>query len=147
MIIVEKATRIAAPADRLWHLLSSREGQQRLEHGIVAAIDFEGDGVGMIRHMRLEGHPPDIVVRERLDLCDETTLEMQLGIIDTGDVVPFAAHSGYARIIPAGPTASVLYLRTSFVPVDIDDDTARAIAERNHDMLIANVRMAMAEAF
>lgn len=145
MIVVEKATRIAASAERLWHLLSSREGQCRLERGLVASIDFEGDGIGMIRHMRLEGHPPDIVVRERLDLCDEATLEMRLSIVDTGDIVPFACHSGYARIIPAGPAASILYLRTSFMPVDMDDDAARSIAERNHDMLIANVRTALVE--
>jgi hypothetical protein len=145
MITVEKATRIAAPADRLWHLLSSREGQCRLERGLVASIDFEGDSVGMIRHMRLEGHPPDIVVKERLDLCDEAAFEMRLSIVDTGDIVPFACHSGYARIIPAGPAASILYLRTSFMPVDMEDDSARAIAEQNHDMLIANVRTALAE--
>lgn len=146
MIVVEKATRIAAPADQLWHLLSSREGQCRLEHGIVASIEFEGDGVGMIRHMRLEGYSSEIVVRERLDHCDATTREMRLSIVDTGDIVPFACHSGHARVIPAGPAASILYLRTSFVPIDIEDDAARAIAERNHDMLIANVRAALAEA-
>lgn len=145
MITVEKATRVAATADRLWHLLSSREGQCRLERGIVASIEFEGDGVGMVRHMRLEGHPPEIVVRERLDHCDPVAREMRLSIVDTGDIVPFACHSGHARVIPAGPAASILYLRTSFVPIDMEDEAARAIAERNHDMLIANVRAALAE--
>lgn len=145
MIVAEIATQIAAPADRLWHLLASRDGQRRLEHGIVASIAFEGDGVGMIRHMRLEGHSPDIVVKERLDLCDEAALEMQLSIIDTGGIVPFACHSGHARVIPAGPGASILCLRTIFIPVDMDEDDARTIAERNHDMLIANVRAILAE--
>lgn len=142
MIVVEKAARIAAPASRLWALLSSREGQRRLERGIVASIEFEGDGVGMIRHLRLEGRP-DIVVKERLDLYDEAGMAMRLSIVDTGDIVPFVCHSGDARVIPAGPAASVLYLRTSFMPVGIDEEEARAMAERNHDQFVGNVREAL----
>lgn len=144
MIHLEKATRIAAPADAVWRLFATQDGQRDMERGLVASIAFEGEGVGMIRTLRMDGQPPDRCIRERVDLFDPDKREIEMTIIDTGDLIPFACHSGFARIIPAGPDASILYLRIAFMPVDIDDAEARAMGTANLDMLIANVRQALA---
>ncbi len=144
MITVECATRIAASADRVWQLFSTEAGQRRAEEGFVSSITFEGEGLGMIRTMRTEGHIGDGYVKERLDHYDEANMEMLFRIVDTGDVVPFADYAGYAKIIPAGREASILLMRSTFVPVDMAEDEARAVSEENYRLFIANVRAAVA---
>ena len=101
MITVECAVRVAAPAERVWKLFATEEGQRRAEEGFVSSIEFEGKGLGMVRTMRTEGHIGDGYVKERLDHYDEAEMEMMFRIIDTGDVVPFADYCGFAKIIPA----------------------------------------------
>jgi hypothetical protein len=83
-------------------------------------------------------------VKERLDHYDEANMEIMFRITDTGDVVPFADYCGYAKIIPAGASACVLLMRSTFVPVDMPEDAARAVSEENYRLFIANVRAAVA---
>lgn len=144
MITVERAVRVAAPADRVWKLFATEEGQRRAEEGFVSSIEFEGEGLGMVRTMRTEGHIGDGYVKERLDHYDEAEMEMMFRIIDTGDVVPFADYCGFAKIIPAGASACVLLMRSTFVPVDMPEAEARAVSEENYRLFIANVHAAVA---
>ena len=147
MITVERATRIAASASRVWQLFSTEDGQRRAEAGLVASMTFEGEGVGLIRTLHPEGQAAGQCVKERLEHYDEANREMAFRIVDTGDIVPFADHLGFAKVIPAGETACVLLMRLTFVPVDIGVDQALAIAEENCRLFIANVRTAVAEEF
>ncbi|MBB4633806.1 SRPBCC family protein [Sphingosinicella soli] len=142
-MIFEKATRIEASAVRVWRLFATEEGQRRAEEGFVSSIEFEGEGLGTVRTMRTEGHLGDGYVKERLDHYDEANMEMMFRIIDTGDVVPFADYCGYAKIIPAGASACVLLMRSTFVAVDMPEDAARAVSEENYRLFIANVRAAV----
>jgi hypothetical protein len=143
-MMFEKATRIEASAARVWRLFATVDGQRRAEEGFVSSIEFEGEGLGMVRTMRTEGHLGDGYVKERLDHYDEANMEIMFRITDTGDVVPFADYCGYAKIIPAGASACVLLMRSTFVPVDMPEDAARAASEENYRLFIANVRAAVA---
>lgn len=143
-MMFERATRIEASAARVWRLFATEEGQRRAEVGFVSSIEFEGEGLGMVRTMRTEEHLGDGYVKERLDHYDEANMEMMFRIIDTGDVVPFADYCGYAKIIPAGASACVLLMRSTFVPVDMPEDAARVVSEENYRLFIANVRAAVA---
>jgi hypothetical protein len=143
-MMFEKATRIEASAARVWRLFATVDGQRRAEEGFVSSIEFEGEGLGMVRTMRTEGHLGDGYVKERLDHYDEANMEIMFRITDTGDVVPFADYCGYAKIIPAGASACVLLMRSTFVPVDMPEDAARAVSEENYRLFIANVRAAVA---
>lgn len=143
-MMFERATRIEASAARVWRLFATEEGQRRAEAGFVSSIEFEGEGLGMVRTMRTEGRLGDGYVKERLDHYDEANMEMMFRIVDTGDVVPFADYCGYAKVIPAGASACVLLMRSTFVPVDMPEDAARAVSEENYRLFIANVRAAVA---
>ena len=145
MITVEKATRIAAPADRVWWLFSTQDGQRRAEKGLVSSIEFAGEGLGMVRVMRIGEDLDAGYLTERLDHYDEANMEAMFRIVDTGDLVPLADFCAHAKIIPAGPAACILRIRWTFVPVDMSEAQARDIVDANYQLFIANVHAAMTE--
>jgi hypothetical protein len=145
MITVERASRFDASADRMWQLFDTEEGQRRSERGFVSSIEFEGQGLGMVRTMRTDGHIPDGYVKEKLVRYDPDRMEMTFEIIDTGDVVPFAGYLGSIQVIPAGPRACVLLARSTFTPLDtVSEADARAVSEANYRLFFDNLREALA---
>ena len=146
MVVNERASKIDAPAETVWALVATHEGQRRASRGFVAAMDFEGDGLGMIRTMRTEGHLGETSVVERCDHFDAAEMAMSYRIVDTGGFVPFADYVGTARVIRAGPDACILVLRSTFIPVDMSEAEAKAISEANYTLFFDNVRLAAAEA-
>lgn len=140
MVVNERATKIAAPAATVWALLASQEGQRRASRGFVAAMEFAGDGLGMVRTMRTEGHLGETYVVERCDQFDPDEMELMYRITDTGGTVPFADYQGLAKVIRAGTDACVLMLRSTFIPVDMAEDEAKAISEANFALFVANIR-------
>ncbi|MBY8824238.1 SRPBCC family protein [Sphingomonas colocasiae] len=144
MITIERASRFDASAERLWRLFATEDGQRRAELGFVSSIEFEGEGLGMVRTMRTEGHLGDGIVKEKLVHFDPQAMEMTFEIVDTGDIVPFAGYLGFAKVIPAGPNASILLARSTFVPVDVAEDEARAMSEANYTLFFGNLRDALA---
>lgn len=140
MIINEQASTINAPADKVWALFATEDGQRKTERGFVSSITFEGKGVGMIRTMRTEGHLGEGYVKEQLEHLDEDKMEIRFRIIDTGGMVPFADYTGSAKIIPAGPKACILVMRSTFVAVDMPEDQAKKISEENYRIFYDNVR-------
>ena len=144
MVINERASRIEASADRVWKLFATHDGQRIASSGFVKAMEFEGQGLGMIRIMRTTGHWGDATVVERCDLYDEREMEMMYRITDTGGIVPFADYEGRAKVIRAGADACVLMLRSTFIPVDMDEEDAKKLSEANFTLFFDNVRAAVA---
>lgn len=140
MVVNEAATKIRAPAERVWALLATHEGQRLASKGFVAAMEFEGEGLGMVRTMRTEGHLGETYVVERCDHFDPREMEMMYRITDTGGTVPFADYQGRAKVIRAGPDSCVLMLRSTFIPVDMEEAEAKAISETNFRLFLDNVR-------
>lgn len=143
MVVNEQATKIQAAADRIWRLFSTHDGQRIASKGFVAAIHFEGEGLGMVRTMRTEGHWGETEVVERCDHYDDRNMEIMYRIVDTGGIVPFADYQGAAKVIPAGPGACVLMLRSTFVPVDMAEEEAKALSQANFRIFFENVRAAV----
>jgi len=142
MVINEQATKIDAPAEKVWALLASHDGQRRAARGFVAAMDFDGEGLGMVRTMRTEGHLGETYVVERCDHFDAAEMELMYRITDTGGIVPFADYQGRAKVIRAGVGACVLVLRSTFIPVDMDEEQAKAISQTNFRLFLDNIRAA-----
>jgi hypothetical protein len=76
---------LPAAADSVWRLLADfgaiqrwwpQDGPIQIEH-----VEIEGQGVGMIRHIRNKGVPHP--VSERLDLLDEASRILVLSIVGT----------------------------------------------------------------
>ncbi|WNG18860.1 SRPBCC family protein [Cystobacter fuscus] len=144
MVVNEQATKIAASAERVWKLFSTPDGQRIAGKGYVSSMEFEGQGLGMVRTMRTEGHLGVAYVKERCDHYDDANMEMMYQIIDTGGLVPFADYRGFAKVIRAGPEACVLMLRSTFIPVDMPEADAKKISEKNFELFFQNVKAAVA---
>jgi hypothetical protein len=144
MVVNEQATKIEAPADRIWALFATEEGQLLLSRGFVKAMDFQGEGLGLVRTMHTDGHWGSTYVIERCDHFDSVNMEVTYVMTDTGGIVPFADYRGSAKVIPAGPGACVLMLRSTFVPVDMSEGDAKALSEANFRLLFENVKSAVA---
>ena len=144
MIVNERAVRIPAPVGTVWKLFATEDGQRELTRGFVSAITFQGSGLGALRRMSTAGHITAGQIEERLVKYDPGRYELEYEITDTGGVVPFADYRGWVKLIPAGPEACVLALRSSFIPVEIPDAAALAISRANFDLVFANVRRLVA---
>lgn len=140
MITVERATRVAIPAAVLFDLFLVPKKQRLLCQGYVDDISGGGIEIGSVRTYHAGGHIGAGQVRERLDKCDPERMELEFLMVDTGDLVPFADYRGLVRITHAGPNACIAMLRSTFVPVDVDAETARQISERNYDLVFANLK-------
>jgi hypothetical protein len=80
MVVNEQATKIAASAERIWKLFSTHDGQRIASRGYVSSMEFEGNGLGMVRTMRTEGHLGVAYVKERCDHYVEGRRRQRLGI-------------------------------------------------------------------
>jgi uncharacterized protein YndB with AHSA1/START domain len=95
---------IEAPAAAVWSLLADfgsiaawwpRDGKIR-----IAEVEVQGEGIGMIRHIRNEG--VDKAVSERLDYLDPDTMTWILSIV--GDRPPgISAYVAIGQLVPLGP--------------------------------------------
>ena len=140
MIVNERASLIRAPIHSVWKLFTTEEGQRDLTRGFVSSIRFEGSGLGSRRRMRTAGHIAAGEIEEQVVRFNPDRYELEYDITDTGGIVPFADYHGWVRLIPAGPTACILALRSSFIAVDLPEADALAISQANFDLVYDNVR-------
>ena len=141
MINVERASRIEAPAEIAWQVLGDFTLAELIE-GILTHVTLEGSGVGAVRTMHLVAKFGGGYVKERLEHYDEADRYMRYRMVDSGPI-PFADYLGSIRVTPAGPRACVVVMTASFVPVDIDEDTARGISVGNITQALENARKAV----
>lgn len=141
MVRVERAIRIEASANRAWEVLGNFAAAD-LAPGICKRITVEGSGIGAVRTMVLEDRFGGGYVQERLESFDAVERFMSYRIVDSGPV-PFADYVGTIRVTPAGPSACVVVMTSAFVPVEIDDDTARSMSVSNIETALANARRAV----
>jgi hypothetical protein len=140
MIRVERAIRIAVSAEAAWQVLGDF-ALQELMHGICKRVTVEGDGVGAVRTMYIEDGLGGGYVKERLLTLDPADRHMTYRLIDSG-AVPFGDYVGTIRVTPAGPAACVAVMTSAFVPVEIDENTARQMSVSNIEQALENARRA-----
>ena len=141
MIRVERAIRIDASAEAAWAVLGDFAAAH-IAAGICKRITVEGSGVGAVRTMVLEERLGGGSVQERLEAFDAAERFMSYRLVDSGPV-PFADYVGTLRVTPAGPAACVAVMTSAFVPVEIDEDSARQISVTNIETALANARRAV----
>lgn len=140
MVCVERAIRIPVPAHVAWRVLGDF-ALTDLKAGICDAVTVAGVGVGAIRTMTLAAAWGGGAVLERLEELDATDRYMRYRLVDSGPV-PFADYEGSIRVTPAGPDACVAVMTSRFVPVEIDDASARDMSVANIERALANARRA-----
>jgi hypothetical protein len=141
MIRIERAIRIEAPADLAWRVLGDFSLSELLE-GICTRVTVDGAGIGAVRTMFLEPRLGGGYVKERLESFDADDRYMSYRMVDSGPV-PFGDYLGSIRVTPAASEACVVVMTASFVPVEIEDEAARAISVTNITTALANARKAI----
>ena len=139
---VTKSYPIDASADRLWALLSTKDGQRRCEADIADAVVFEGEGVGMIRTIHLAEHMGGGVIRERLEQFDPAVREMTFRMIEAEKGFPVENYCGSAKAIAVAPSKSTLALRATFSRGDLSEEDAYSFIELSCDQFagaVANI--------
>jgi hypothetical protein len=93
---------IAASADRVFAQLGNFAG---IKPGPgLEAVTYEGEGVGMTRHMQLTNG----LVVERLDALDEAARSWTYAIINEDSPLPFANYSATVQILDNGDETSTV---------------------------------------
>lgn len=141
MICVERAIRIAAPIEIAWEILGDYTLAE-LAKGICTRVVVEGSGIGAVRTMYLPARFGGSYVKERLECFDARDHYMLYRMVDSGPV-PFADYLGSIRVTPAAAHACVAMMTARFVPVEIDEESARAISLTNIETALANARAAI----
>jgi hypothetical protein len=139
MVTIERATQLGAPPEQVFPAFSTAEGRLALGAGYVSRVTVEGEGVGAITRIWTDGHIGSGCVVERTEHFDALNFELDLLMTDTGGHVPVADYRARVRLFRAGPRGCIALMRTTFVPVGMDDAAALALIGRNYELLLANL--------
>lgn len=113
---------VRAPADAVFAHLGNFAGIQ--PGGPVEAVTYEGEGVGMVRTITMNGGP----VIERLDTHDPQAREFSYSILNNDSPLPFMGYKASVRVSDNGDgTSSVEWVGT-FEPRDVPEADAVNIA-------------------
>ena len=145
MVTVERATRLNARKEDIWSLFQSRDGQLLLSKGFLADLELIGTGEGSLRIMHLDGHWGGGIIKETVSRSNFDDGVIEYTILDTGGVVPFADYQGRIKIAPDGENRTIFSIRSTFIPVDMSEKDATAMSEKNIELLISNLRTAVAD--
>jgi hypothetical protein len=96
-------------AEKIWSLLTDFGDIQKWWPVQLEAVDIEGDGIGMVRHMHTTGIPDP--VSERLDSLDHKNFAWSLSIIN---VMPagMTRYKAWGQLIPTGPDSCRMEYRS-----------------------------------
>lgn len=109
---------VAAPVQDVWDHLS--DFARIKPGGPIEAVEYEGEGVGMIRRLTMGGG----VVVERLDVHDAQTHTFTYAIINDDCPLPFASYSATVKITDNGNNTSTVDWTGTF---EAKGDEAQAI--------------------
>ncbi|WP_439816813.1 SRPBCC family protein [Zavarzinia sp. CC-PAN008] len=113
--------KIAAPADKVWPVISNFGG---IEVGPgVEAFKLEGSGVGAVRTITLTG---GAAIQERLEAHDDAKRSFSYAVINKDSPLPIANYLATVVVTPDGDGSKVHWSST-FDPVGISEAQAEAM--------------------
>jgi carbon monoxide dehydrogenase subunit G len=108
--------RVAAPAPRVWEILSDFAGIAKLSPAIQSCT-VEGEGVGAVRTL---GMPGGATLQERLEAHDERAKTFSYSIIGDSPL-PFTGYFSTVTVKPEGRDACLVDWRGRFTPKGADE--------------------------
>lgn len=127
---------IDAAIDKVWPLISNFRSVQPGPG--IEAVDYEGDGVGMTRHIKTANG----TIVEKLESLDGAAYTFSYAIINEDSPLPFADYSSKVTLQEEGGTTTVNWVG-SFNSRGIEDDKAIGLASGIYKNLINQVRQAL----
>ena len=129
---------IAAGIDKVWPVISNFRG---ISPGPgIDAVDYEGDGVGMTRHIKT----PNGTIVERLESLDDNAYSFSYAIINADGPLPFSDYSSKVNLETTGDNETTVTWVGSFNSRGVPDDKAIEIASGIYKGLIQQARKAVA---
>jgi len=108
---------VAAPAQKVFEILGAFD--QMKPGGAIDNVTYEGEGVGMLRHISMGGG----VVTERLNVHDTESLTMSYAIINEDSPLPFDDYSSVVQVNDNGDNTCTVEWVGTFKPRG-DEETA-----------------------
>lgn len=100
--------KVNAPARDVWEVLSVFDGMK--PGGPIEAVRYEGEGVGMVRYITMNGG----MVVERLEEHDADRLTFSYAIINDDSPLPFDGYSARVDITDDGDGTSTVEWKGTF---------------------------------
>lgn len=118
---VREEGELGSPASEVWALVGDFEGLIRaLAETVDAHVEIEGEGVGALRKITLDGHQ----MVERFDAHDDTARTTGYSMLEPGPM-PVSGYRATIEVTPLGlQRARVAWSSAFEAAVDADDDTA-----------------------
>lgn len=139
MIRFERAALVGAPAALVFQAFVDPGQRQELMRDYVSRVECSGTGVGAEYSMWLGDEANAACVKEVTVAFDPARHTMTVEMSDTGGVVPFGNYRARLDAQDAGPGRCILVLQSSFIPVGISEEEARAMAAANYDNLFSRL--------
>ena len=132
--VVEK---IDADVDAVWPEISNFRS---IKPGPgIEAVDYEGDGVGMTRHVKTANG----TIVERLESLDDKDHVFSYAIINDDGPLPFADYSAVVRLEADDSGGTTVNWVGTFVSRGLEDDKAVELACNIYKNLINQARQAV----
>ena len=128
---------VAAGIDKVWPVISNFRGIS--PGGGIEAVNFEGDGVGMTRHIKTANG----TIVERLESLDDAGYSFSYAIINEDGPLPFSDYSSKVNLETTGEGATQVTWVGSFNSRGIPDDKAIELASGIYKNLIEQARKAV----
>ncbi len=113
---------VNAPADAVWQHLGKFDAIK--PGGPIEAVSYEGEGVGMVRTLTMNGGP----VIERLELHDAASRTFVYAIINDDSPLPFTGYSAKVEITDNGDHSSTVSWTGTFEAKGIPEADAINVA-------------------
>lgn len=139
MVRIEMADQFPINAEALFEKFCSTDGRREMMVDYVRDVTVEGEGVGAIYRIYTGGHLTEGCVVEKTVKFIREDMNIEVSMVDTGGVVPFANYYAGVRVQAAGPQSCVLTLYSSFVPIGMSDSEGEQVAMRNYESVFARL--------
>lgn len=130
---------VDAKAEDLWQLLEDFGGFLSWAGSETDEIRNEGDGIGMIRHLKMSGNE----LAEKMTECDASSRTLAYDLV-YGEPIGMASYRARIQVVSVSPSKSELRWQGEFDPVvaGTDDEVAVMLTGAYQGMTQALVQAA-----
>ena len=139
MATVRVADAVAATPEAVWEMVRDFGGIQRWNSAAVEKVEVEGQGVGAVRTILVPG---GLTLQEKLEAFDEPGRSFSYSF-EGKSPLPVEGYLATIRVLPGEAGAARIEWESSFEPVGISEQKAKAIFKGIYQSGIASLKQRM----
>ena len=136
MAEVEVSEVVAAPAAKVWEILSDFGGVAKWGGPALQNCTVEGSGVGAVRRI---GLPGGLSIAERLEAFDDAGRSLSYAIIEKSPI-PVRDYLSTVKVVETGPRECRVDWSSRFEPDGASEEQAQAMIRGVYTSGIAGIR-------